>query len=167
MKALYLLALLPTAAMAQASWDYTTDLTGTQTLTTFNDGPPVDTSSYFSELLYVVVTEGANNSATVAINGATLPQVMNWPLTGAPTVGVTVPIGDSGSYQLSINSSGYSTYDMGVCGDGCDSLQLTGTGTWVDPPAAAVAPELDPRGFAAGFTLLLGLCMISRRAPRG
>ena len=162
MKALLLL-LFPLAASAQ-SWDYNAILTGTETFSTNGTQGPVITSTPYTENIYVVVTPvpmGEGYYGSVSLDGTTIPQPINWPTTGNPSLNYVAQIGDAGSSQLVINQQGYATYDMGVCGSSCTSLTLTGTGEWIDPPA--VAPEIDPKGATAGLTLALGLLLMSRR----
>jgi hypothetical protein len=160
MNRLYLAILLIPLSASGQSWDYTADLTGTQTVETINaqEGTITDVVTPYSYDLSVIVTLayiGTEPYGQVAINGSGIPEPINWPTSGAPSLIYYQGIGDAGGATTTVTSEGYATYDMDVCGPSCTSLQVSGTGVWTDPPAEA--PELTSSGAIAAITLCIGL----------
>jgi hypothetical protein len=174
MKTLCLL-LLCSAASAQ-TWDYTgATMTGTDTTNIYNTtGGFSTTATPVSEAFSAqIVVTGTSLTYTLDLAGGVIASGTTLTTGGALGPGWLQPTYANGAingFDLSINNccgKVNETLDVGPTGDSYylgwgdgvgfsdTHLASSSAGMWVDPPAAVmVAPEIDPAGGIAAFTLL-------------
>jgi hypothetical protein len=174
MKTLCLLLLCATAN-AQ-TWDYTgATMTGTDTVSLYTStGILAATATPISEAFSAqIVVSGASLTYTLDLAGGVIASGTTASTGGALGPGWLQPTYANGAitgFDISINNCCgkiNETLDVGPTGDSyylgwtsgtefsSTHLASSSAGMWVDPPAAVmVAPEIDPAGGIAAFTLL-------------